>query len=151
MLKPSFQREPPRRAPAQLDLNVVEGDELLHGFHPRRYRVRCVCPLLRCWPGWDVASSAAPVAVPRLLHHRSSINNEWMVGGRSNTEEEGEGRKFYFFVKLVEVKREAVCHSLLLPVKLFLTVDVCMSFFALFHSFLRFLPHFFKYPQALRS
>lgn len=33
VLQPSFQREPPRRAPTQLDLNVVERHELFNRFH----------------------------------------------------------------------------------------------------------------------
>lgn len=33
VLETSFQREPPRRAPTQLDLNVVEGHELFNRFH----------------------------------------------------------------------------------------------------------------------
>lgn len=33
MLQTSFQREPPRRAPTQLDLNVVEGHELFDRLH----------------------------------------------------------------------------------------------------------------------
>lgn len=33
VLEPSLQREAPRRAPAQLDLNVVERHELLDRFH----------------------------------------------------------------------------------------------------------------------
>lgn len=41
VLETSFQREPPRRAPTQLDLNVVEGHELLDRFHsvPLRFVV----------------------------------------------------------------------------------------------------------------
>ena len=33
VLQSPFQREAPRSSAAQLDLNVVEGDELLHGLH----------------------------------------------------------------------------------------------------------------------
>lgn len=33
VLEPSFQGEPPRRAPTQLDLNVVERHELFDRFH----------------------------------------------------------------------------------------------------------------------
>lgn len=79
VLQPSFQREPPRRAPAQLDLNVVEGDELLHGFHPSPS-----APCIRFPLVFFVLLSvlllrlAAPVAVPLLLHHRCNINEERM-------------------------------------------------------------------------
>lgn len=46
VLEPSFQREPPRRAPAQLDLNVVERDELLNRFHSLPPLRLSVYPLL---------------------------------------------------------------------------------------------------------
>eukprot|EP00064_Thunnus_orientalis_P014889 superscaffoldBa00002664_g14936 len=49
VLEPSFQREPPRRAPGQLDLNVVEGDELLNRLHspPSGPFIRRFFPLFR--------------------------------------------------------------------------------------------------------
>lgn len=55
VLQSSFQCKPPRRASVQLDLDVVEGDELLHGLHAAPYRSFSV-------PA--VNSPAAPVAVP---------------------------------------------------------------------------------------
>lgn len=77
VLEPSFQREAPRRAPAQLDLDVVEGDELLHRLHspPLSLPVAFRSPLGS--PGLLLLTR--PAAVPPLLHLRSD-NNGWTAG-----------------------------------------------------------------------
>lgn len=82
MLQTSFQREPPRSAPTQLDLNVVEGHELfdcLHSlFHPPE-RLLSLCPSLSLpRSGLLLASGAgsAPPASPSQL----TTGNGWMDG-----------------------------------------------------------------------
>lgn len=111
MLEPSFQREPPGRAPAQLDLDVVEGDELLHRLHSLpAVRFRFSAPLRRV-----VTELAAPVSVPRLLHHPlRQTTNGWgrlLGGGGGASGRTGEGEKFQFGVKREGIRTMAFATS----------------------------------------
>lgn len=87
VLQSSFQRKPPRRAPVQLDLDVVEGDELLHGLHAAPSLSFSLSVVMR---------PAAPVAVPPTspspLYHQQRID-----GGKTEQVSPKRGRAKTFF------------------------------------------------------